>query len=457
MAIALWETLFSQAWVVLTGGAFLVGYAVSLGSGPVMVGWLAALPFLAQVAQVAGAWLTERTGSRKGLTLIFVGAGRAAWLLLIPVAFLGPGRETRIAMVLVVGAASGLALAGAVPWLTWLGDLVPRKVRGRWVGCRQQIVGVVTVCCSLGGGWLLDTLTRARSAPFAFAAVFGAAGLAALLSLVLLAAQPVPVRSQAPRVGLREGFGAVFAPTGFRKVLAAFLLWNVAVGLSAPFFALYMFRNLRMSYTLVALQMALTAAASLAANPLWGRMVDRFGVRPVLLLNAGLVSAVPLYWLFPTPEWLWPVWFDAVFSGIVWTGFNLAAFSLPFAVTPPRGRAYFLAVLSLATGLGFGIASVLGGYLAKWLDAFRWQAPWGTVLLSFHVVFIVSSLLRLLAALRMRSLREPGSRATGAMIQLVGYGVLRRIAVGRQMFLAPRRGRPPGKIGRGHAQDGEPG
>ena len=46
---AAWATLAGS----LYGGVVLVGFAVALGASPMLVGLLAAIPFLAQVAQVA--------------------------------------------------------------------------------------------------------------------------------------------------------------------------------------------------------------------------------------------------------------------------------------------------------------------------------------------------------------------------------------------------------------------
>lgn len=437
LRLCLWESASSQLWVTLTGGAFLVGFAVALGCGPVLVGWLAAIPFLAQSAQILGAWITERFGQRKRSTLILIGAGRAIWLLLVPVAFLGPSRGARLLTLAVIALGSVLALAGAVPWMSWLGDLVPRQVRGRFIARRQQIIGGLTVAGSLGGGWLVDTLTSSAGIGMAFAALYGIAGLAALISEGILAAQPDPRPSPASGYGLRRGLGQTLRHPGFRSILGSMLLWNVAIGVSAPFFALYMFRELEMSFTQVALHSAIVAVTALAANPLWGSAVDRFGVRPVLLVNAFAIVLIPLLWFLPAPGFLWPIWCEAVYAGVVWTGFNLAAFSLPFAVTPSHGRAWFLAFLSLATGLGYGLASVGGGALGGALSDLRWMAPWGSPILSYHVMFALSAVLRLAGAVRMRSVREPGARATGAMIQVIGYGVLKRLSLGRQIFLAP--------------------
>src|SRR5262249_11939887 len=85
-----------------------------------------------------------------------------------------------------------------------------------------------------------------------------------------------------------------------RGLLTHLLAWNLAVGLAGSFFSLHMLKNLRMGFTLVALHGAGLAAARVLAAPLWGRLIDRLGARPVLITCGFGTSAIPLIWLFAT-------------------------------------------------------------------------------------------------------------------------------------------------------------
>ena len=53
---------------------------------------------------------------------------------------------------------------------------------------------------------------------------------------------------------------------------------------------------------------------------LWGRAIDRFGSRPVTVLNFALVGVMPLLWLFATPSFRLPIWGDALLNGLDWSG-----------------------------------------------------------------------------------------------------------------------------------------
>ena len=94
-----------------------------------------------------------------------------------------------------------------------------------------------------------------------------------------------------------------------------------------------------MGFALVALHGTALAAARVLAAPLWGRLIDRLGARPVLIACAFGVSACRSIWLFPTPTFLWPLALDAVLAGALWGGHNLAMFVLAADGDAPAGAA----------------------------------------------------------------------------------------------------------------------
>lgn len=103
----------------------------------------------------------------------------------------------------------------------------------------------------------------------------------------------------------------------------------------------------------------------LVATPLWGRLSDRIGRKPVLV--ASLIGTVFAY--------LWTAYADSLISLIVARGFagimsgNLsAAFAYVSDITEPKDRARNIGILSSAFGLGFAVGPVIGGVLGKSAD-----------------------------------------------------------------------------------------
>ncbi|HEX5454747.1 MAG TPA: MFS transporter [Stellaceae bacterium] len=105
------------------------------------------------------------------------------------------------------------------------------------------------------------------------------------------------------------------------------------------------------TYSLMAMVMA----------PLWGRLSDRIGRRPVLM--ASMLAAALAYCWLAFADALWMVFAARAFAGAC--AGNIAAAQAYIAdVTPPEKRARGMGMIGAAFGLGFIIGPVIGGVVA---------------------------------------------------------------------------------------------
>src|SRR5687768_15858612 len=65
-----YDGVAAQVMVTLTGGAFLVAYALSLGASNFTIGLIAALQPLTQILQIPAIYLVERLGRRKFFVVV---------------------------------------------------------------------------------------------------------------------------------------------------------------------------------------------------------------------------------------------------------------------------------------------------------------------------------------------------------------------------------------------------
>jgi MFS family permease len=437
LRIATVEGGFATVFITFTGGAFITGLALMLGANDFDIGLLAAIPFLSQVAQVVSAYMVDRTGQRKRIAVVASAVARQMWWLVLP-ALLLP-ESWRLEMVLLVVVFSNLAIMIATPaWLSWMADLIPAKIRGRYFGFRSAVIAFVTVAATIVGGIVLDQFKLVGLEPVGFAIIIVAGCLFALAAVLLLNKLPdKPAQTIKTEVKWNH-FLEPLSVKPFRYLLAVYFVWNFAIGISAAFFAAHMLTNLKMSFTLIAFYSSGAALVGVALNRPWGKLIDRFGCKPVTVFCSFGIALIPLIWWIPRPGYLWILAFESIYSGALWTGFNLGAFNVPMARSPQRGRTIYLAMFAMVTGLGFFLASLLGGALAhNWSD-FHWQIGPQTVV-NYHLLFAISSGLRLLAALLLASLPEPTEKSLPVMIQFMGYAVLKRLSTGRQIFPRPLR------------------
>jgi MFS family permease len=136
-----------------------------------------------------------------------------------------------------------------------------------------------------------------------------------------------------------------------------------ATYMAAPFFAVFMLRDLQLSYlTYMALQVG-SSLAALVALPLWGRHADLVGNVRVLRLSSFLASLIPMFWLLShNPAYLMLV---NLFAGFSWSGVSLSAGNFIYDAVTPQKRVRCIAYFNVINGLALFLGSSLGGFLAS--------------------------------------------------------------------------------------------
>jgi len=194
----------------------------------------------------------------------------------------------------------------------------------------------------------------------------------------------------------RRGLAVLFAVVivdlvGFGVVMPVLPFWALEFGADAGSFGL-----LASSY----------AAAQFVFAPLWGRLSDRVGRRPVLLGTiAGTALAMLAVGLAPSLAWL--------FAARILAGAFAANVSVASAyiadVTPPEERTRWMGMLGASFGIGFVLGPAIGGLLS----------PYGHAVPMFFTAGL-AALNWLLAASRLREpeRHERGARDAGRLAAL---------------------------------------
>jgi MFS family permease len=398
-----------------SGTTVVTGWALYLGAGPWEVGLLAALSACGQVLQFPAAWMTAVWGRRR-VAVLAVAASRQAILPLVFLPFLACSLESKRSLLLVTAASSALlGVVGSNAWTAWMGELVPGSLRGRYFGQRTAICTLVGSLAGLSVGLCLDGAGTHHGMGPALAALAAAAALAGVATTYLMSRQHEPgdVSQLRPHLAV---WMRPLRDRAARHLLLYLVIWNAAVGFGGSFFTLHLLGNLQAGYTRLALHGAAVATVRILVSPLWGRALDRLGSRPVLAVCSLGIAAMPLFWLLPTPQVLWPIIFDALASGLFWSGHGLASFALPLEIAPRRERAFYLATFGAAGGLAAAVAASLGGALASHLP--QTFSLLGHTGYGLHILFVVSAAGRLLAAFLALRLTAPKA---GSLQELASY------------------------------------
>jgi MFS family permease len=164
-------------------------------------------------------------------------------------------------------------------------------------------------------------------------------------------------------------------------------------GIVMPLLPLYA-KGLEADNLTIGLFMASFSAMQFLFSPVWGRISDRIGRRPVLLI--GLAGSAVFYALFgwATAE-LSLLWLFVARIGAGISGANIAVAQAVIAdVTPPDKRAKGMALVGAAFGIGFTFGPLLGAMFVSDLPADFADADRETIraLLSPSVGYLAAGL-----------------------------------------------------------------
>src|SRR5499425_1151640 len=213
-------------------------------------------------------------------------------------------------------------------------------------------------------------------------------------------------------------------PTLFLIVLVDLIGFGLVIPL-LPFYAL----RFTTSPEQVTVLLAVYSLMQLFTAPLWGRLSDRIGRRPVLIVSMA-ASVVAYLWIGSTTA-LWMLFAARALAGAC--AGNIAAAQAYIAdVTKPEDRAKGMGLIGAAFGLGFIIGPALGGLLAGSDPATAdVETPaWVAAALSFIALCGVVLILPESLPADLRGVRG-GSRSRIGMI----WNVLRRPVLSRLIVI----------------------
>jgi multidrug resistance protein len=142
----------------------------------------------------------------------------------------------------------------------------------------------------------------------------------------------------------------------------------IGFGIVLPLLPIYS-RNFGASGPLIGLIMASYSMMQFACSPMWGRLSDRIGRRPVILIStAGSALSYALF-AFGSGQAgttaLAVLLISRVFAGICGTNITVAQAYIA-DITPPEDRSKRMGLIGMAFGLGFILGPALGAFAAKY-------------------------------------------------------------------------------------------
>ncbi len=416
-------------------------FFLAIGAQEWHFGLIGGIPLAMLGVQFLGAFFVNRRRRRKPTFLVSLILSRLFYLPIALLPALGGGWSATSRMALALGLlAASAALANyAGPFsYSWMADLIPRPVLNRFWGRRQRAMHITWAVASVAvTAYLYYSRQSAIGLFQTLVALAVAAGVADIL-LFLRIREPTNLLDRSISFG--QALRQPLADPGYRPFIFYSCAWGFATMLAASFMQLYVLKALGLAAWKTALVWCLGGIGVAIASPLWGRLADRHGHRPIINICVPLKIGVVIVFIALTPQnvvWLLPTTF--LLDGLLNAGTMVASNGYMLTHAPQRNRSMFIAVITGLSGIAGGLGATAGGALLRALGPERgvW-APgrWN----AYQAVFALSLLMRLACIPLARAIREDrAARSRRVLNEFVGDFLMRflRFPVGLYRRFVP--------------------
>jgi MFS family permease len=377
------------AFSIMTGFGeqYFTPLAIELGASNMGIGLLASLPpFIASLPQLFTSRVTAHLKSRRKLILIAVMLQVLTWVPLAALPLLGDANAVPLLIILV----SFYYMFGQFANPTWnslMGDLVNEETRGRFFGMRNKITGAVAFVSIFIAGYILSLFSK-DTVLLGFSGIFIVALLARLVSWRYLSLmEDPPMRKDGAEAFSFTQYLRRLRKTNYGRFALYYGLMNFSVYVAAPFFAVYMLKDLHFTYFEYTIATAAMSLTSFLSMTYWGNLADRFGNKKILSLCGTSLAAVPLLWLFSAD--VVSVILIQILAGIVWSGFTLSALNIVYDNVRPQNRTRVFAYHNIIAASSIFLGAMVGAFMsAEITDQWVFYS-------SLQIIFLISAILRL--------------------------------------------------------------
>lgn len=380
-------SLYKGIFGVLTTGftqEFFTPFILFLGAGARHVGILnGAMNLFSSLIQLFSAEIVERFRSRKKMVSVFIIVQLAALAAIVALTVTGRMHYWAFIALAVLFVGAGTVFQPA--WASFLCDLAGESKRGEYFGWRSRNLGLLGVAGMITAGVILHNMEQ-RNLLYGFCLLFGLGFVTRLFSFLFLQRmQEPPLIYNKEYVFTFLQFFLRLKKSNFAKFVLFVSAMNFSVNLAAPYFAVFMLKDLSFNYLIYAM---ITIAAPLTlylSVHRWGQHADKVGSLKVLRLTAKCFPLIPLLWIVGQAPWYLVM--VEMFSGFLWAGFNLCAANFIYDAASPQKRTRCIAYFNVVNGFALACGALLGGFMVRNLPPL-----FGHKILA---LFFISAMLRL--------------------------------------------------------------
>ena len=386
------QVVFGTAFLFLTSGVFLSGFAIYMGASDLLVSYISMITNICGVSILFFSSIIERFSSFKKVTISLTIISKLATLLIVLIPLIIPSKARIAAFVPMMVLAFTMQAQTTVLMNNWLVNFVDEKKSGRYIAKRQTFVLSVNVLLALAGGRFLDSVSGAY---IGFLILFLVAFIMSVAEVVVLLRIPDAVQHKpaGEKIKFTDMIKVPIKCKPFLYFVVYVFLFYLMLSIADSFTIVFMMRYLELPYiTITAMQMIISLPQIFLLG-IWGKISDKKGHQFALITSIWFFVGETVFLALTNSQNFYvliPISF--LFAAVANAGFVVSVFNRRYELMLKEGRVLYDNFFTAAVGLAFILGPVTGGAIKQLLESSRWVQT-AMQFGSIRILYLISTVL----------------------------------------------------------------
>ncbi len=393
------STIEGCFWAVMYGGGetFLSACAVFLQFSPFQISFLSSFPpFIGSCFQLFSSIIKNKFKDIKQFVVTMSYLQAILWIALVILLFYKPTYKYILIWSCIYWTI-GTIIQPA--WTAWMGYFVPRRIRARYFGKRNRIIGFISFLATLIAGYILDIFSE--NLIFGFAIIFIAAFIGRALSAFYL--------NKKFNFEEKETQNIIEYISSFKNLIKNknksfyYIVFNSYISFSimffGPLFSIYMLRTMELGVLVYTINMTLWQISNFSCSSYFGKLCEKIGDYKVLKISTYMIVFLPILWILlyylDNQIQILATFLVSILAGVCFSAFTLSSFNLLYKISKKEDVIHFSALGTFIKGAAILMGGILAGLIVE--SSFIKQIAQNFNLIPIHISMLVSVLLRFLS------------------------------------------------------------
>ena len=280
-----------------------------------------------------------------------------------------------------------------------MGYFVPRRIRARYFGKRNRIIGFISFLATFVAGYILDIFNE--NMIFGFCIIFIAAFVGRTISAFYL--------NKKFNFEERETKNLIEYIYTFKNLVNRqnksfyYIMFSSYINFSimffGPLFSIYILRTMELSVFIYTINMTLWQISNFSSSNYFGKLCEKIGDYKVLKLSTYTIVFLPILWilLYYLNDQLQIIatFLVSILAGICFSAYTLSSFNLVYKISEKEDVIHFSALNTFIRGFAILMGGILAGLLVE--SKFVSEFSKNFNLIPIHFSMLVSVFLRFLS------------------------------------------------------------